>query len=583
MENLEIEVIFLNILNRSINAGWLILAVILLRFLLKKAPAWISCLLWAITAVRLACPFSPESIFSLIPGRETIPGEIALSPMPSVSSGLPFPDSTVNPALQSSLSPNPACSGNPLQIWLLPAGILWAAGVLALLLYALIGYIRLIIKLRTAVRLQDAIYLSEFIDTPFLLGLVRPRIYLPSPMPEEMYAPVIAHEQAHLKRLDHLWKILGYLLLAVYWFHPLCWAAYALLCRDLELACDQKVIRDYEPDRKKQYAEALLACSLRQRGIPICPLSFGEVNVKKRIRSVLHYQKPALPVILAAIVLCAATAVCFLTDPASDPEPTTKDFSENGNPPQRETQPASPAANTSPELLVNQWTRAFVSRNGNHIAAMASEEVRSDLADRELLSGPEGQRSFGSPGPWPPDTESGYSVCSIDSNQAQINYYAWTQEPHVTVWREILSYELRDGEYLVTGETLLYLDDISSLEEFTMAYGNPTALDGSGVSYLNTGAWKNLNQSIRPDPAVLFPELYEPEPAARKLLNLSDDPDKVRVERLDGEAEDTVRLQILFAGDPTAVKISMTRPSGGGVWIPVDFRTDSPYRLSPLD
>lgn len=626
---MEMETLVLKLLNMSITAGWLILAVLLLRLLLKKAPAWISCLLWGLVALRLVCPFSLESVFSLIPSRETIPAEIALSPMPSVNSGVHFVDSRINPVLQDSFAPNPGTSANPLQVWLFIAGIFWAAGVCVLILYAAGSSMRLFLRLRTAVRLQGSVYLSEFIDTPFLFGLVRPRIYLPSRMPEKMRAPVIAHEQAHVERLDHIWKILGFLLLAVYWFHPLCWAAYVLFCRDLELACDEKVIRHYDAHQKKEYSEALLACSLRQPGIRICPLAFGETDVKKRIRSVLHYKKPALWVVSAAVLVCAAAAVCFLTDPVEGSDPSGESFSgasenavflsgnengriddvssggsvqnSDGSEPDSPTlnsdgsgsngssldsdgsgNNGSPAACTSPEQLVNQWVQAFVSRNGNHIAAMASGKVCSDLADRELLYGPENQRGFGQASPWPLDTDTGAAILSMDNGQAQINYYAWTSAPHVTVWRETLSYELRDGVYIVTGEKLQYLDNISTLEAFTMAYGSPTALDGSGGSYLDTGAWEILERNIGLSSTMLYQDLFWPETAAIKLLNLSDDPDKVRVERLLKEEEDIVGLQILFAGETETVKVSMTRP-GGACWVPIDYRVTPLYRLSQLD
>lgn len=641
------EAIFLKLLNMSINAGWLILAIIALRFLLRKfhAPAWISCLLWTLAAVRLLCPISLESIFSLIPSRETIPREIALSPAPSVNSGVDFVDNMVNPVLHNSFTPAPGASANPLQIWLFLAGILWAVGTGFLLLYALFGCIRLYGRVRTAVRYENRIYISEFIDIPFIFGLLRPRIYLPSKLPGEVYGPVLAHEQAHLDRLDYLWKILGYLLLAVYWFHPLCWAAYVLLCRDLELACDEKVIKSYDAHEKKIYSEALLVCSLKtHRFDSICPLAFGEVGVKERIRSVLHYKKPALWVISAAILSCMAAAVCFLTDPADSPDPSgekgSASFDNSDNPDVQNTmpgsgderqhpgdfesgssgqspgnsanngtgqnpgsaanngsvqnpggqpdsnQPASAAlvSSTTPELLVSQWANAFVTRNGNHIAALASDEVISDLKERDLLSGSPNHRSFGESSPWPVDPQTDAVICTLDSGRAEINYYAWTSEPHVTVWRETLFYEPQNGEYFVTDEELLYLDDISSIETFSMAYGNPPAIDGSSISYLNNGAWESLNQTALLSSNSAYLPLFEPESAAIKLLNLSDDPSKVKVERMLPEESDPVGLQIRFADAQDPIQISMSRPgSDPGIWIPLSYRISPLYRFSRLD
>lgn len=309
------EGIFIKLVNMSITAGWLILAVVALRFLLRRAPRGIVCLLWALVAVRLICPVSLESGFSMVPSRETIRQDIAISAKPAIDSGVVFVDNAVNSVLEESFAPTPEASVNPLQIGIFFASILWAAGVIAMLVYAAVGYFRLWQKVRTAVREEGNLYLSEFVDTPFILGIIRPRIYLPTHMEETIVSQVTDHERAHIKRGDHLWKPFAYLLLSVYWFHPLCWLAYPLLCRDIELACDEKVIRHYDPGQKKMYAKALLACSVNRRAIAACPLAFGEVGVKKRVKSVLNDKKPAFWIMTAAVVVCIAAAVCFLTDP----------------------------------------------------------------------------------------------------------------------------------------------------------------------------------------------------------------------------------------------------------------------------
>lgn len=612
------ETIILKLFNMSINAGWLILAILILRLLLRKArtPAWISCMLWAMVGVRLVCPFSLESIFSLLPSKEVIPREIALSPAPSVTSGVGFVDNMVNPVLRRSFTPTPAASANPLQIWLFLAGVLWAAGAGILLLYAAFSAFRLYLKLRTALRLEGHVYVSEFIDIPFLFGTIRPRIYLPASLPEEMRPPIIAHEQAHLERLDHFWKLFAFLLLAVYWFHPLCWPAYFLFCRDIETACDEKVIRDYDSRQKRLYSEALLTCSQKTHKRSVCPLAFGEVNVKERIRSVLHYKKPAFWVIAAAILLCVIAAVCFLTDPVDHTpgEPSQTRSENNGNPPSPgnlsesnvhnaaslseleqpgDQDPADsredaleedPSALTAPQQLAWQWAEAFVNRDGNAIASMASDETIADLKDRELLSGPEGQRGFGMSSPWPVNPETDILLCDYDDTQARINYYAWTSDPHVTVWRETLSYELREGRYVVTGEELLFLDDISSAEEFALAYGNPPAIDDSPISYLASGAWEDLNKTALLSSSSAYLPLFEPESAAVNLLNLSDDPAKVTVNRLLSEESDPLGLEIRFADGDNPIRISMSRPGGDpGIWVPQDYRVSPLYRFSQLD
>ena len=307
--------LFLNIVNRSISAGWLILAVLVLRLLLKKAPRWVHVLLWGIVAVRLLCPFSMESALSLVPSAETIPPEIMMDPAPTIHTGFPAINSAVNPVIQQSFAPEPVASANPLQIWIPICACIWVTGAALLLAYAAISYGRLRRKVRTAVLLGDNLFQSEAVSSPFVLGVIKPKIYLPSHMDSRTLEPVIAHEQAHIRRKDHWWKLLGFLLLAIHWFNPLLWLAYGLLCRDIELACDETVIRELDHQQRADYSQALLACSIRHRSITACPLAFGEVGVKERVKSVLTYRKPAFWVILLAVLVCLITAVCFLTNP----------------------------------------------------------------------------------------------------------------------------------------------------------------------------------------------------------------------------------------------------------------------------
>lgn len=307
--------IFLKILNMGITASWLILAVVLLRFLLKKAPKWLSCALWAAVAIRLICPVSFESALSLVPSAETVRMEILHAQAPTIYSGIPALNHVVNPALTEAFAPAPGASVNPLQLWTSLASDVWLLGIAALLGYAAVSYLRLRKKMGASIHVRDTLWMCDDIKTPFILGVVSPRIYLPSGMDAAQQSQVIAHETAHLKRRDHWWKPLGFLLLAVYWFHPLCWLAYILLCRDIELDCDEKVIRAMGKDDRIAYSEALLSCSSPGRMVMACPLAFGEVGVKERIKTVLGYKKPAFWLVLAAVMACVLVAVCFLTNP----------------------------------------------------------------------------------------------------------------------------------------------------------------------------------------------------------------------------------------------------------------------------
>lgn len=307
--------VFLKLLNLSITASWLILAVVIIRPLLKKAPKWINCALWALVALRLVCPFSFESALSLIPSSETIPYDIAIQKAPAIDTGISAVNQVINPIIANSFTPDPLTSANPLQILIPVVSVLWLVGMAALLLYALISYLRLKKSVGASIAIKDNIMACDDVKSPFILGIMKPIIYVPSSMTGETLDCVINHETAHIKRHDHWWKPLGYLLLTVYWFNPLCWLAYVLLCRDIEMACDEKVIRNMNRDEKATYSQALLNCNFPRKRIAACPLAFGEVGVKERVKSVLNYKKPAFWIIIVAVIACVAVAVCFLTNP----------------------------------------------------------------------------------------------------------------------------------------------------------------------------------------------------------------------------------------------------------------------------
>ena len=310
--------LFLKIINMSISASWLVLAVLILRFVLKKAPKWINVLLWGIVAIRLICPFSFESTLSLIPSAETIPLNIGMDTTPTINSGISAINNAVNPIISQSNTPMAGSSVNLLQITIGIYEYIWIFGMIALALYTAISYWRLRRKVDTAVRYKDNIFQSENVSFPFVLGIIKPRIYLPFKMNGQYLEYVVAHEQAHICRKDHWWKPLGFLLLMIHWFNPLMWLAYVLLCRDIELACDEKVIKELGNEQRGDYTQALVACSVNRRMIAACPLAFGEVSVKERVKSVMNYKKPAFWVIIISVIVCVGVAVCFLTNPKQD-------------------------------------------------------------------------------------------------------------------------------------------------------------------------------------------------------------------------------------------------------------------------
>ena len=311
--------VFLKLLNLSISASWLVLAVLVLRLVSKRSPKWMNVLLWGMVALRLMLPFSIESALSLIPSAETLSPEVVrFDPAPTITSGVEFIDNAVNPSLSESFAAAPLASVNPLYVWTYLAGWVWLIGLGAMLLYALVSYLRLRRRVSVSLCVRENIYLCDAISSPFILGVVKPRIYLPSGLDEVQRQNVLSHERAHLARRDHWWKPLGFALLAVYWFNPVLWLAYALLCRDIELACDERVIRTMDESAVKTYSTVLLACSIPRKAVITCPLAFGEVGVKERVRNALHYKKPAFWVVAASVTVCVVVAVCFLTNPPTD-------------------------------------------------------------------------------------------------------------------------------------------------------------------------------------------------------------------------------------------------------------------------
>lgn len=312
--------IFQKALNMSIAAGWLILAVIALRLLLRRAPKRFRLLLWAVVGLRLALPWSIESALSLIPSAQTFPEGIMLERAPVLDTGISALNGAINPGFTAAFTPELGVSANPLQVLLPIAAAFWMLGAAAMLLWALVSWLRLRKRVREAVRLEENVYECE-IASPFVLGLFRPRIYLPFSLENGERELVLAHERAHITSGDHIIKPLGWLLLAAHWYNPLVWLAYALFCRDIELACDERVVRGLSLSDRADYSQALLDLSRPRGGVRACPLAFGESSVKGRVKSVLSYKKPAFWLVLLAVVVCVGAAVCFLTDPKEEAEP----------------------------------------------------------------------------------------------------------------------------------------------------------------------------------------------------------------------------------------------------------------------
>lgn len=343
--------VFLKVLNMSITAGWFILAVLCIRLLFRKIPKWMNCLLWGVVAIRLICPFSIESPFSILSSTEPIKssavveGEVRKD-IPSIDSRLTIVQNTINPMLTETFAYNESDSVAPLQVVTFAAGLVWCCGMVLLIICAMGSVVKLHKLVNEAVCVRENIYICDAVKSPFILGIFRPRIYFSSALREREMDYILAHESAHLKRKDHWWKALGYLLLCIHWFNPLCWVAYSLLCKDIELACDEKAAKNMTFHEKKEYAKVLLSCAGQRSLVMVCPLAFGEVGVKERVKSVLNYKKPTVWIMMATAAVFVILAVCFLTNPTKgdvelqNPIDENKDVYESVNSPSTEQMPS---------------------------------------------------------------------------------------------------------------------------------------------------------------------------------------------------------------------------------------------------
>ncbi len=623
--------IFTVFFKMSYSASWLILAVIVLRLLLRKAPKQIICFLWALAAVRLLCPFTVESAFSLIPDSGQMADGIAMSSAQTnaamQNTGIPgtnqkdgtgqknmpndLPDSQRHIASNNTMTESEriiltmAESEKIILSGMAVFSIVWLTGISAMAVYGIVSFRRLCRRTAASVKISDFVFLCDEIDTPFILGIIMPKIYLPSSMKKPQSDYVIAHEKAHIKRHDHWWKPFGFVLLSVYWFNPLCWAAYILFCRDIELACDEQVVKTMDLEGKKSYAKALLSCSVNRKTLTACPLAFGEVGVKERIKSVLNYKKPAFWLLPVSFAACIIVAVCFLTNPKQDTpgeadaqEPVSiseSGISDASNEKNEISDAVAPMEQTEENIseeeknlrqrklqeTIQQWAEAFISRDGNRIAALSSPELTAALAKEEMLTGSAGQYSFGWSSPWPL-FETDYEIRDHDENSAEIGYYAHTSDPHITYWVETLQYEWTGEDYVITGEELVSFDDISSGEEFYDAY--QYGIDGTMIDYTANGLGEVLNDNAARGDHDVYQALFSPESAAVFLLNLSDDPDAVKITRQGAAWNNLVRLDITFTKDQSTETVSMLRPYGkNGIWVPVDYRVDVLSRFMAID
>ena len=438
--------VFLKILNMSIPASWIAMIVLVLRLCLKRAPKWWNVLLWGLVAVRLMLPVSIESSLSLLPRAEVVrPAVIA----PAVPGG-------AAPMIGGAAAVASDTAASSLSVWTI-LGWVWLFGVLVLVLYTLVSTLRLRHQVREAVRLQGNIYQSEQVASPFVLGILRPKVYLPYHMDSREAQHVLAHEQAHLRRGDHFWKPLGFLLLTIHWFNPLMWLSYAMLCRDIELACDEKVIRDLRREERADYMQALVACSVNRRRIAACPLAFGETGVKERVKSVMNYKKPTLWVMLLALALCVVLAGCFLTDPKStnsDRTAATASSSEEAAPDTADSAPEESAQPAEQDAL-----RKSLSTTESD-SLISDERIGQAVLEHYADAVQDGQIHVES-----------HAILAQDDNDGMLTVYLLVLQETYSVDGETLT--LENGSYVPTAITF----SIAASGDSPLEYWEPS--DGS--------------------------------------------------------------------------------------------------------
>lgn len=552
---------FLQVLYRGMVAGGIVLAILLLRLLLKRAPKICSYLLWALVLYRLLCPFTFVSGFSFLSvfGEEDA-GKVQMVEENFSTAAQPEGGDLKPQDFQTDLQE----SGTSRRAgWTRISGLwvavhVWVAGIAAMFLYAAVSLVLLSRRLKGSVRLRENIYLSDYVPTPFVIGVVRPRIYLPSSLQEKEMDYIILHERTHIRRGDHIIRMISFFALAVYWFHPLIWAAYYLSGKDMEMSCDEAVMRKMGQDIRVDYSTSLLNLATGRLFPGGTPLAFGEGDTGTRIKNVMRWHRPKPVVVIIALAVVVAAAVVLGTDPK------TVDAG-NGEPGQ------TAVENRELWQTADTWAKAVCDRDGNTIVNLSTQQTRENLINEELLSGEGGNYGFGWSSPWPWDSEQGYRIVACTEENTVILYYAWTSDPHVTVWREHLTWK-REGEaYRVEESAMDYLSSISDGGSFKAAYG--AGINGTPIDYLVNGAGKALNENALQNREYYqeYQDLFAPETAARVLLNLSSEEKDVAVTASTRQDDGSVEVAVAFPADGGSAVVKMVQPYGeDGIWIAQD-------------
>ena len=550
----DLSQIFLTFLYKNMTVSVVIIAVLLARFLLRKMPKKYSYILWSIVGIRMIfdLPFATNiSVFNLFRGfakhTSTVETMLAGSHRTNLQGStdlLNKTDTTGAAAAHASRSTAVEAMTHTLttsQTVLGILGLLWLIVVALFVTYGIYSYVKCRLLVRTAVIARDitpdshkkknnvSVWECDRIPSPFVLGIIRSRIYIPFRMPKQEQAYILAHEECHIRRLDPLWKLIAFLLLAVYWWNPLVWIAFFYMVRDMEMSCDEAVIEQFGNEIKQGYSNSLLSFAMERHPYSFAPVAFGEGDAGRRIKNVLNFKKPHTWVAILVFVLLVVVGVSCLTNGKDKISSETVSDTENSQMQQTavettEVPMSSDNSSTVQESLqsVDKWTQAFAARDVRTIQDMATDDAKNELKEENLL---DDNGNFGWSSPWPWfDEESGmpaYQITQSDDTSATILYYAQVSDPHVTVWKETLQYTRKDDKIEIAHEELQMLNFIASGSEFENAY--PKGIQNTPMDYQANGLGETLNEhaisanGMNPDGEY---NLTDPMEAAQYLLNL---------------------------------------------------------------
>ena len=597
----ELSQIFLTFLYKNMTVSVVIIAVLLARLLLRKMPKKYSYILWSIVGIRMIfdLPFATNiSVFNLFRGfakRSSTMGTMLTGSrktnLQGATDALNTIGTTGTSTAHASRNTTVGAMTHTLttsQMVLGILGLLWLVVVALFMAYGIYSYVKCRMLVRTAVIAHDiipdthkkkgivSVWECDRIPSPFVLGLIRPRIYIPFRMSKQEQAYILAHEQCHIRRLDPLWKLIAFLLLAVYWWNPLVWCAFFYMVRDMEMSCDEAVIEQFGNEIKQGYSNSLLSFAMERHPYSFAPIAFGEGDAGRRIKNVLNFKKPHTWVAILVFVLLVVVGVSCLTNGKDKISSETVSDMENSQMQQTavettEAPMSSDNSSTVQESLqsVDQWAQAFAARDVRTIQDMATDDAKNKLKEENLL---DDNGNFGWSSPWPWfDEESGmpaYQITQSDDTSATILYYAQVSDPHVTVWKETLQYTRKDDKIEIAHEELQMLNFIAGGTEFENAY--PKGIQNTPMDYQANGLGETLNEhaisanGMSPDGEY---NLTDPMEAAQYLLNLLRNDGKVEI-TADKKGKTLVELKVHFTEDDITHHITMIRPWGeDGIWV----------------